>query len=399
VNLLETLHRFVTPLAAVFFGLWAAWLAFASDAETDLPRVLDDQLPAQAGRLSPSRGLYVAHLALLTLAGAAAGTAVSWWVWPPAEALLRLLLGVLLVWVLGDILPRLLAAIAPDLPGIARPLALQTLKVFGPLLRVIAWADRKGRAPEFHKHEESGPARRDMLLGLFSLADTTVSEIMTPRIDIVAVDSSASRDEVVATLRRSEHARLLVYDGQPDAVIGVLYAKDMLANIPNGRGEGDWDALIRPAAFVPEGKTLDRQLRDFQRGPGHLAVVVDEFGGTAGIVTLEDILEQIVGEIQDEYDTDEPVPIQQDPGERLHVDGGVALSELESLLGHSFGREDVSTVGGLVLAAFGRVPKTGESVELDGYRIEVEHVVRRRVRRVGVERPEAPAEVEEGATP
>ena len=224
MGLLETLHRCLTPLAAFGFGLWAAWLAFASDAETDLPRVLDDQLPPQAGRLSPSRGLYVAHLALLTLAGAAAGTAVSWWVWPPAEALLRLLLGVILVWVLGDILPRLLAAIAPELPGVARPLALQTLKVFGPLLRVVAWADRKGRAPSFRRDLENGPARRDMLLGLFSLADTTIAEIMTPRIDIVAVDASWTQEEVVGTLQRCEHARLVGLDGQPDSVIGVIYA-------------------------------------------------------------------------------------------------------------------------------------------------------------------------------
>ena len=120
---------------------------------------------------------------------------------------------------------------------------------------------------------------------------------------------------------------------------------------------------------MPEGKTLDRQLRDFQRGPSHLAVVVDEFGGTAGIVTLEDILEQIVGEIQDEYDTDEVAPIQVVGPDHLRVEGGVALSELEGVLGHSFDREDVSTVGGLVLAEFGRVPRAGESIDLQGYRL------------------------------
>jgi CBS domain containing-hemolysin-like protein len=225
---------------------------------------------------------------------------------------------------------------------------------------------------------------RDLLLGVFSLADTTVEEVMTPRIDIVAVDSSATREEVVEILRNSEHARLLVFDGNPDAVAGVIYAKDVLAS---GSAEEAWHALIRPSAFVPEGKTLDRQLRDFQRGPSHLAVVVDEFGGTAGIVTLEDILEQIVGEIHDERDTDEVVPIQEVAGDQLRVDGGVALSELEATLGHSFDREDVSTVGGLVLAEFGRVPRVGEAIDLQGYQLLVEQVVRRRVRRVAVRRP------------
>ena len=186
------------------------------------------------------------------------------------------------------------------------------------------------------------------------------------------------------TLRSSEHARLLVYEGHPDAVVGVIYAKDILAVGPDDRRP--WRALIRPAAFVPEGKSLDRQVRDFQRGPSHLAVVVDEFGGTAGIVTLEDILEQIVGEIQDEYDTDEVAPIQIVSEDQWRVEGGVALSELESALGHSFGRDDVSTVGGLVLAEFGRVPRSGEAIDVEGYRLLVEHVLRRRVKRIAVHR-------------
>ena len=212
---------------------------------------------------------------------------------------------------------------------------------------------------------------------------------MTPRIDIVAVDTAAEREEVVKTLRSSEHARLLVYDGHPDAVVGVIYAKDILAVGPED--PRPWHALIRPAAFVPEGKTLDRQVRDFQRGPSHIAVVVDEFGGTAGIVTLEDILEQIVGEIQDEYDTDEVAPIQAVSEDQWRVEGGVALSELEAALGHSFYRDDVSTVGGLVLAEFGRVPRSGESIDVEGFRLVVEHVVRRRVKRIGVYR--TPVEV------
>ena len=160
----------------------------------------------------------------------------------------------------------------------------------------------------------------------------------------------------------SEHARLLVVDGHPDTIVGVLYAKDLLPALAPTRRRA-LAALIRPAAFVPEAKTLDRQLRDFQRGPSHLAVVVDEFGGTAGIVTLEDVLEQIVGEIRDEHDTDEVAPVLQLDESSWRVQGGVPLAELEGWLGHQFGREDVSTGGGLVLAAFGRVPRQGETVD------------------------------------
>jgi magnesium and cobalt exporter, CNNM family len=388
------LQLFIAPLLAAALTLWAAWLALAAESDADLPRALGGELSSDVGAGTLSRNLHVAHLALLVLAGAAAGGAVAWWARSPAGGLIRLGLAVGLVWVLGDLLPRLLAAVAPELTGPARRAAAATLAPFRPLLRLATRADAKARErmPQDHTHT-AGAAERDMLLGVFSLADTTVAEVMTPRIDIVAVDSAADREEVITTLRSSEHARLLVYDGHPDAVAGVIYAKDILASAEEAR---PWTALVRPAAFVPEGKTLDRQLRDFQRGPSHLAVVVDEFGGTAGIVTLEDILEQIVGEIQDERDTDEVAPVQVVGPDHLRVDGGVPLSELEGLLGHSFDREDVSTVGGLVLAEFGRVPRPGEALDLQGYRLAVELVVRRRVRRVAVYRLAEAAPVASG---
>jgi len=393
---IELLHRLVTPFATLAFSLWAAWLSFAADADAEVPRILVDQQLGDPGRLPPARALYVGHLALLVLAGAAAGTADTWWAWEPFGAIGHLLLSVLLVWVVGSVLPRVLASVASDLPPLVRPAALRSLRVLSPLLRLIAWADSRFRPTSPPVTRESGHVRRDMLLGLFSLADMTVAEVMTPRIDIIAVDSAAGREEVITTLRRSEHARLLVYDDHPDAVVGVLYAKDMLASLPASEDAIDWHTLIRPAAFVPEGKTLDRQLRDFQRGPSHLAVVVDEFGGTAGIITLEDILEEVVGEIQDEHDTEEAQPVVDDGEGHLSVEGGVPLSELEALLGHSFNREDVTTVGGLVLDAFGRVPRSGERTEVEGIDLLVEQVARRRVRRVLVTRPaRAETEVED----
>ena len=385
-------HFFIAPLVAAALTLWAAWLALAAEADADLPRSLSGQIGSSAGTGTLSRNLHVAHLALLVLAGAAAGVAVAWWAWSPAAGLARLFLAVLLVWVLGDLLPRLLGAVAPELTLPARRAAATTLVPFRPLLRLATWADARARdrAP-VQTTRQTGAAQRDMLLGVFSLADTTVAEVMTPRIDIVAVDSASELEEVVRTLQSSEHARLLVYDGHPDAVVGVVYAKDILALVPDD--PRPWTALIRPAGFVPEAKTLDRQVRDFQRGPSHLAVVVDEFGGTAGIVTLEDILEQIVGEIQDEYDTDEVAQIQIVSEDQWRVEGGVALTELESALGHSFDRDDVSTVGGLVLAEFGRVPRAGESIDLEGHILVVEQVVRRRVKRIAVHRRRVEAAV------
>lgn len=379
---MSTLQQLAALALATGLTMWAAWLAFAAEADADLPRVLEGHLPIDESPLSLARSLHISHLALLVLAGMAAGGAVRWWQWGALGALLRLLAAVVLVWVVGDLLPRLLAAVAPDLAAPARRGAVRTLVPFTPLLRLVAWAEARSERAGPPVRRAIGSAQRDMLLGVFSLADTTVAEVMTPRIDVVAVDSSADREEVIATLRSAEHARLLVYDGHPDAIAGILYAKDMLARLDED--DGNWRRLIRPAAFVPEAKTLDRQLRDFQRGPSHLAVVVDEFGGTAGLVTLEDILEQIVGEIQDEHDTEEVIPVAPLPGGGFRVEGGLALAELGAVLEHHFEREDVSTVGGLVLAEFGRVPRAGERIRVDGFDFTVEQITRRRIRRVAV---------------
>ena len=372
------LRGLLAPLALVGFSAWAAWLALAAEAEGDLPRAE----PEGSGTLPLARQLHLAHLALLVIAGAAAATAVRWWSWSPLQGSLRLVLAVAVVWVVGDLLPRLLAAIAPDMARLARPAAARSLGIFRPLFDVVGRVDRRGMRPLAAASRAAGRPPRDAIIGVFSLSDMTVDEVMTPRIDMVAVDLADSREEVVSTFSRSEHARLPVFEGHPDAVAGVVYAKDMLAHLEDDETGARWTSLIRPVPFVPEGKTLDRQLRDFQRGPSHLAVVVDEFGGTAGLITLEDILEQVVGEIHDEYDVDEVEPVVPVGPDAFRLQGGVALSELEALFHQDLGREDVSTVGGLVLAELGRVPRAGDRVRLGELELEVEQVSRRRVRRV-----------------
>jgi CBS domain containing-hemolysin-like protein len=211
---------------------------------------------------------------------------------------------------------------------------------------------------------------------------------MVPRVDIVGIEAATPWSEVLDRIRSSEHARFPVFRDTLDDVIGILYAKDVLpAIVADEEPAAGWLSLARPAAFIPISKRIDEQLREFQASRTHIAIVSDEYGGTAGLVTIEDILEEIVGEIRDEYDVEEP-QIQQEGTKCYWVSGRVPLEELSERLDTDFGIEDVATVGGLVYALFGRVPKSGESLVHAGFRLVVERVRRRRIERVYFERLE-----------
>ena len=238
-------------------------------------------------------------------------------------------------------------------------------------------------------------SRREQALlhGVFSLGDTSVSDVMVPRVDVVGIDHETPWSEVVDRVRSSEHARFPVYAETIDDVTGVLYAKDLLpAVILDEEPDGGWLTLVRQPQFIPGTKTLGEQLRDFKSSRTHIAIVVDEYGGTAGLVTIEDVLEEIVGDIHDEYDVEEP-EVEQEENRRYWVSARLTLDELSDVLGHTFDDEAVATVGGLIYERLGRVPVAGEQLTIDGFRVVVERVVRRRVRRVYFERME-PAAVE-----
>ncbi len=226
-----------------------------------------------------------------------------------------------------------------------------------------------------------------LLNGVFRLAQAEVHEIMVPRVDMVAVDETTSWSEVVDQVRAAEHSRLPVFRETIDNIVGILYAKDILPHVlagsepPNG-----WLKLTRPAVLIPRSKVADQQLRDFQATHTHLAIVVDEFGGTAGMITIEDVLEEIVGDIRDEYDVDER-PVEHLDANRIRVSARLTLNELSDLLGHDFERDDISTVGGLVYEQFGRAPRAGETCNIAGFHVVVERVERRRVQRVIFRRP------------
>jgi CBS domain containing-hemolysin-like protein len=232
--------------------------------------------------------------------------------------------------------------------------------------------------------------------GVFALGETEVQDVMVPRIDIIGIEKDTPWSEVRDKVRSAEHSRLPVYRETIDHVIGILYAKDLLRPVVlDEQPEGGWLTLVRPATFIPEGKPVDQQLRDFKLSRSHIAIVVDEYGGTAGLVTIEDILEEIVGEIRDEHDQEE-LPIESEEDRRFWVSGRVSLDDLSEALRHEFDHQDVATVGGLIFAVLGRVPRAGEELRLNGFRVVVERVVRRRIERVYFERLEAPVPDTEG---
>ena len=256
--------------------------------------------------------------------------------------------------------------------------------------------DRAATAEQFRQivaaEADVTDAEETIIHGVFGLGDTAVHEVMVPRVNTVGIERTTPWADVLARVRSSEHARFPVFEETLDEITGILYAKDLLPSaIADREPEGGWATLVRPAVFIPASKTLDQQLREFQSSRNHIAIVVDEFGGTAGVVTIEDILEEIVGEIRDEYDVEE-ASVEQEEGRRFWVPGRLTVDELSELVGHDFHREGVTTVGGLVYELLGRVPEAGESFALEGFRVVIERVVKRRVERVYFERVEQMSE-------
>jgi CBS domain containing-hemolysin-like protein len=241
---------------------------------------------------------------------------------------------------------------------------------------------------------EAGVSKDDerLLRGVFSLGDTTAQDIMVPRVDVIGADRAWSWSALVDRVRRAGHARYVVFDGTIDNVVGVLNAKDLLPSVLAGSEPADgWRAMVRPAQFIPATKPVDDQLRDFKASRQHLAVVVDEFGGTAGIVTLEDALEVIVGDIRDEHDVEE-AEVRRDATGGLSVSARLPLDDLAELIGEDLSGEDVHTIGGLVYARVGGAPRVGDAVTVGGHRLVIERVHRRRIVRVAVQRVPEPAQ-------
>jgi magnesium and cobalt transporter len=226
-----------------------------------------------------------------------------------------------------------------------------------------------------------------MLEGVLEVATIQVRDIMIPRGKMVVVDRDASPQQMLQIILDSGHSRFPVIADDRDEVIGVLLAKDLLRYFAeNGQERFRIKECLRPAIFIPESKRLNVLLREFRVSHNHMAIVVDEYGGVAGLLTIEDVLEQIVGEIDDEHDPDEEVMIVREEDNAWRVDALTRIEDLNEELGTEFSDADYDTVGGLVMHELGRLPRKGESLEIDGARFTVLRADRRRIHSVRLRR-------------
>jgi CBS domain containing-hemolysin-like protein len=242
--------------------------------------------------------------------------------------------------------------------------------------------------------EEQGLIERDerrLLQSIVDFGDTLVREVMTPRPDIVAIPVDATLDELRALFREQEYSRIPVFQENLDNILGIVVVKDLIQLTETAGSAQPITALVRPVQFVPETKRVPELLKEFQRKQVQIAIVVDEYGGTAGLVTLEDLLEEIVGEIRDEYDV-ETEPVVEEGNGSWVFSAKVSIDEVRDRLGIEIEPQVSDTVGGYVLARVGRVPAVGETFELDGLHVEVLEAERRRIHKVRLRRA-APAEL------
>ncbi|MBQ7578262.1 MAG: HlyC/CorC family transporter [Synergistaceae bacterium] len=307
----------------------------------------------------------------------------------------------ILIVILGEILPKSAAIVYSE----------NVLIFSAPILRVIAfvcapvsWLMKKcvsGIAVLFHMDlgtqkvfitrseieqfvkigEESGALEareREMIDGIIDIDETKVHEIMIPRTDMIALDAEESLSEAVKLFIQEGHSRIPVYEESPDNIIGILYVKDTLKNLLDSDLSCDVRTLLRKPIFVPETIRTAEVLEAMRREHIHIAIIVDEYGGVAGIVTMEDILEQIVGEIQDEYDQETPEIQKLDDNSYL-VQGGTSLENLSEALDYEFKSEEAETIGGLVLTLSGSFPEAGETFTYKYWRIKVEALEEHRI--------------------
>ena len=382
------LSLFVLVVAAVLRAGGASLVltpradALHDAAEGDRRAATVAELLDDRGRIQPAIGMVHSATLVAAVLPASWAMATSSGGWSLALALTGLGLAVILV---GDLLPRSVGRHSP------RSLAYR-------LAPILKWAVAiGGRASDFLLEEEEDAEEEveqdaqdreeiELISSVLDFSDTIVREVMVPRTDMVTIRENDVSDLAVDIVVEHGYSRLPVTGEGFDDIRGIIYAKDLLRFLDEGSAPAAVSQLMRPAYFVPETKRVSDLLRDMQSGKLHIAVVVDEFGGTAGIVTIEDLIEELVGEIIDEHDTEESMVEVSDDGSLL-VDARLAVEELSELVGVDLPDEEWDTVGGLVLGLAGRVPREAETFEVEGVTLTATRVQGRRIAQVTVTPP------------
>ncbi|OSM96374.1 MULTISPECIES: CNNM family magnesium/cobalt transport protein CorC [Lonsdalea] len=232
------------------------------------------------------------------------------------------------------------------------------------------------------------PETRDMLEGVMDIAEQRVRDIMIPRSQMITLKHNQTLEECLDVIIESAHSRFPVISEDKDHIEGILMAKDLLPFMRNDSEPFSMDKVLRPAVVVPESKRVDRMLNEFRSLRYHMAIVIDEFGGVSGLVTIEDILELIVGEIEDEYDDEEDRDIRHLTRQTYTVRALTPIEDFNESFSTQFSDEEVDTIGGLIMQAFGHLPARGETIELDGYQFKVAMADSRRIIQVHVRIPD-----------
>ncbi len=395
-------------------------------AEADRPgarqlAALDDEEPRLASAAALARALACGIAGVVSIqlfGGSAFAAVVAGWSSELAQVaglgvlmLVSVALGVGIVFALVEALPRTVGVANPERVALsAAPLAVGLTAVFAPIASALAalwvWAvhlvggerisspwiaeEAERTAEEGDEDSEREEAEEAFLEAMSDFAEKVTREVMVPRPDVAALPDTATISEAIALIERHGFSRVPVYRSSIDDVRGVLYAKDILIALGKDAHSCSTDVsiaeIVRPAIYVPETKPVEELLVELRSARTHIAIVADEYGGTAGIVTLEDLLEEIVGEIADEYDRELPLITQLGDGS-FRVDARLPVDDLNEEFGTA-AEPEFDTVGGLVLEVAGHIPVVGESVEIDGVRLTVERLEGNRIRQLVV-RPAA----------
>ena len=398
-------------LSALFSGSEVALFTLDNSQKEELNTGEDAASKRVSQLLAHPRSVLVSILILNTMVNVGAAitaavlthavaTANSWS--PTATVVIEVIVLTFIILVVSEITPKLIAARQPVkftkriswilllLHRVLRPLSSVLARAmqafhgrFSGFEEKISSEDLKTMAEIGAAHGTIEEGEREMIHSIVDFGDTSVREIMISRLDIIALNVGTNIADAIEVIRRSGHSRLPLYVEHLDNILGIVYAKDLLRILTE---HPDWTSIARPAIFVPLGKMLDDLLRDFQERKTHIALVVDEYGGTAGLVTLEDVLEEIVGEIRDEHDEDEEELYEKISATEYLVDAKIDLDDLNEILGTKTDTEnlDFETLGGLIFHLAREIPAKGDTFENEGVTYEVTEVINHRVVQVRI---------------